>query len=457
MNEKLNLYNKYRQVNLPWLNQIPEHWDVMRNKNVLIEQKRVVSEKYADYKLLSLTKQGIIYRDVENAKGKFPKEFNSYKVVEKDNIILCLFDIDETPRTVGISKNSGMITGAYDIFNTTYANPYYIYYYYLSIDNIKGLKPLYTGLRKVVKMPVFLSSKIPIPPRPEQDQIVKVLDIKISKINKFIKYKKREIELLKELKQAKINMAVTKGLNPNAPMRDSGIEWLGEIPEHWELRRLRTFCDFINRGTTPTYTEEKLTKVVNQATFSKGYWDVKNIRYTTANPENSKGYLLDGDILIASTGGGVLGKTFLFKDDEQYIADSHVTVMRDSKKRLVPEYIYYFLSINYDLINCILAQGSTNQTELQRNLLRGMFFPYPPLNEQEKIATFLIDLENKINAVIKSIEFEINKIEEYKTSLICEVVTGKVDVRHVKVDEIIEVEILDGSDTEVDAEELIEE
>lgn len=455
MEQELKPYPEYKEIGLPWLKNIPSHWSVIRNKNVLVEQKAIVGEKSNDFKLLSLTKQGVIYRDLENAKGKFPKEFNTYKIVEKDNLIFCLFDLDETPRTVGISSHSGMITGAYDVFKINNVNSHYVFYYYLSIDNIKGLKPLYSGLRKVVKMPVLLSTKLPIPPRIEQDQIVKYLDYKISKINKFIKSKKREIELLKELKQAEINSAVTKGLNPNVPMKDSGIGWLGEIPEHWAVKRLKSFCDFVNRGSTPIYTDEPLAKVVNQATFSKGFWDLNNIRYTSANVQDNRGLLSNKDILLASTGGGVLGKCYLFKEEGIYIADSHVTIIRDTKNRFIPEYIYYFLLVNYHLINGILAQGSTNQIELQKEWLRSMFFPYPGLKEQLEIITYLIDFENKVNRLIESIEIEIAKIQEYKTSLISDVVTGKVDVRDVKIEDTFEMETLEEVEDEI--EEMIEE
>ncbi|MCX6309114.1 MAG: restriction endonuclease subunit S, partial [Bacteroidia bacterium] len=116
MEDTLKPYPKYKEIDLPWLNAIPYHWKLLRNKNFLFDEKEVVGGNSHSYKLLSLTKQGVIYRDVESGKGKFPKEFNSYKIVKENSLILCLFDIDETPRTVGLSKHEGMITGAYDVF-----------------------------------------------------------------------------------------------------------------------------------------------------------------------------------------------------------------------------------------------------------------------------------------------------------------------------------------------------
>jgi type I restriction enzyme S subunit len=176
----------------------------------MTEQKAIVGINSDKCTLLSLTLKGIIKRDLENAKGKFPKEFDSYKIVKVGNIVFCLFDIDETPRTVGLSMQNGMVTGAYDVFepNNSKLNGCYLYYYYLSLDNIKALKPLYTGLRKVINISSFNGMKLPIPPRPEQDQIVRYLDWKVSMINKYINAKKKQVELLKERKQAVINEAV---------------------------------------------------------------------------------------------------------------------------------------------------------------------------------------------------------------------------------------------------------
>jgi type I restriction enzyme S subunit len=219
----LKPYNEYRYFGLPWLEEVPSHWAMLRNKNVLIEKKEVVGSSANNYLLLSLTLNGVIARDLINAKGKFPKDFNTYKVVEPGNLIFCLFDIDETPRTVGLSTLKGMITGAYDVFQPVNINGKYLYYYYLSIDSVKGLKPLYTGLRKVINIQTFLGTKLPVPPKEEQDQIVRFLDWKLAKINKLIRAKKKQIALLNEQKQVIINHAVTKGLDPNVPMKIVGL------------------------------------------------------------------------------------------------------------------------------------------------------------------------------------------------------------------------------------------
>lgn len=205
----LNPNVKMKDSGIPWIGEIPEHWEPCRNKDIFEESKKIVGENSSDYVLLSLTKQGVIVRDLSENKGKFPKEFNTYKVVEPGDMIFCMFDVDETPRTVGLSQNHGMITGAYDVFKIKRVLPKFALYYYLSIDDRKALRPLYKGLRKVVPLPTFMSSKIFLPPLSEQQAIVAYIDEKLRKIDQYMCDLQREIDYLKEFKQRLISDAVT--------------------------------------------------------------------------------------------------------------------------------------------------------------------------------------------------------------------------------------------------------
>lgn len=194
---------------ISWIGKIPEHWETNRNKVFLTEKKETVGGNANNFTLLSLTKIGIIPRDIESGKGKFPKDFDTYKIVNKGDIVFCLFDIDETPRTVGLSNLDGMITGAYDVFGISNINPKFFYYLFITIDDKKGLKPLYTGLRKVVKINTFLTSRSPVPPIEEQQQIVDYIESKTSKIEEYIAALKSEIAQMQEYKQRLISDVVT--------------------------------------------------------------------------------------------------------------------------------------------------------------------------------------------------------------------------------------------------------
>lgn len=201
---------KMKATNIPWLPEIPEHWEFTRNKSLL----KLTDEKVGDRKditLLSLTKQGVIIRDLSEGKGKFPKDFDTYLVVRPNNLVFCLFDVDETPRTVGLVRNYGMLTGAYTNFevNETLVLPEYIYNYYLQVDNIKGLRPYYTGLRKVVKTGTFLQIRMPLPPLEEQRAIVSYITDKTTKIDTLTSKLQQEIESIKKYKQRLISDVVT--------------------------------------------------------------------------------------------------------------------------------------------------------------------------------------------------------------------------------------------------------
>lgn len=193
----------------------PEHWELKRNKSFMSLTGYKVGNNANQYTLLSLTTKGVIVRDIESGKGKFPKEFDDYQVVKKDELVFCLFDIDETPRTVGLVNAEGMITGAYTALkvNREYAIPEYIYYYYLCVDNIKALKPYYSGLRKTVRADKFLQLYMPLPPIDEQCAIVSYIEDKCNKINSLITELEGEIEYLKEYKQKLIADCVTGQIN----------------------------------------------------------------------------------------------------------------------------------------------------------------------------------------------------------------------------------------------------
>lgn len=201
---------KFKATNIPWLPEIPEHWSLLRNKSFMRQTDEKVGKR-KDITLLSLTKQGVVVRDLTEGKGKFPKDYETYLIVKPNNLVFCLFDIDETPRTVGLVRHDGMLTGAYSNFEIieTKVLPDFAYYYYLQVDDIKGLRPFYTGLRKVVKANTFAQLRVPVPPLSEQRAIVSYITERTSKIDTLIEKLTKEIECVKEYKQRLISDVVT--------------------------------------------------------------------------------------------------------------------------------------------------------------------------------------------------------------------------------------------------------
>ena len=418
-------YPTYKDSGIEWLGQIPTHWDLLRNKIFITEHDNVVGQDAYKYTLLSLTKQGVIQRDIESGKGKFPKEFDNYKIVESGNIIFCLFDVDETPRTVGLSSIDGMITGAYNVFSIKGINSQFYYYYFLAVDEAKALRPLYSGLRKVVKTERFAGLRIPVPPEEEQRQIVAYLDYKSNKINKRICQIERELQALSELKQAEIATVVTRGLVPNVPMKESGIEWLGKIPAHWEVRKIKN-C--LQERSEKGYPNEPILC----ATQSRGVipQDMYDNRVVVVNKDFDKLKLVKcGDFVISlrSFQGGIEYAYY------QGIISAAYTILTPKDKRNSEYFKHLFKSHDFIQLLQTCVTGIREGQNINYAMLAKHFIPIPPIEEQQKIVLYIKNRLYVIDEYISKLKAEINYLQEYKQRLISDVVTGKVDVRGVEI------------------------
>lgn len=195
---------------LSYLKQVPSNWDIKRNKQLFFEKKGVVGKQASSYTLLSLTLNGVIPRNLDNPKGKFPAEFDTYKKVQPNDMVFCLFDVEETPRTVGLARHVGMITGAYTVvecFDPSLAG--YLSYFYTALDDEKMLRPFYTGLRNVVQRNTFFGLQVPIPPENERQGIVEYIDSVIYGTAQLAEKAQQEVMSLQEFKNALVASAVT--------------------------------------------------------------------------------------------------------------------------------------------------------------------------------------------------------------------------------------------------------
>lgn len=279
------------------------------------------------------------------------------------------------------------------------------------------------GLKRI--SPLFMRTyELDIPPLYEQQRIVDYLDEKLSKIDNRIEVLEKQQNAYARLKKSIIHQAVTRGLNPNVSLKCSGIEWIEMIPEHWEVKRIKDLCSFVSRGSTPDYVDESDFPVMNQAVFSSGCINHEVVRYSSYMKPESK--IEKGDLLIASTGGGILGKLYFFNNEnEKFYADTHVTIVRSPKKTFCVKFLYYLLSIGYIMINSCMAKGSTNQTELQRDKLIAYEIAIPSIEEQTRIIDYLDDKCAKIDAAIENIGKQIDASKRLKRALINEVITGQ--------------------------------
>jgi type I restriction enzyme S subunit len=401
---KTQRYNGYKNSGLEWLGEIPEHWEALANKFIFNLKKNQVGKKSDDYALLSLTLKGIVIRDLANG-GKFPAEFDTYQEVKKGDFVFCLFDVEETPRCVGLSNFDGMITGAYTVMEPKQNfDRSFLYYFYLNLDADKRMKPLYTGLRNTISKDNFFAFKTFVPSLPEQTKIAQFLDDKTTKIEDAITIKEQQINLLKERKQLLIHKAVTQGLNPNVKLKDSGVEWIGDIPEHWEVKRLK-HCLNINNGS-----------------------DYKHIQTDEGYPVIGSGgqfayaseYMYDGEVVFLGR-KGTIDKPLYFKG-KFWAVDT--MFYANTKNGNIVKFLYYLATtLPFSYYSTATALPSMTQSDLNNHPISR-----PPIDEQKKIVEYIVNATNKIETAISLKQQEIEKLKEYKSSLINGVVTGKVRV-----------------------------
>lgn len=427
-------YQKYKEINLPWLKIIPANWDIKRNKQFLHERKKIVGNKSSEYTLLSLTLRGIVVRDLSENKGKIPASFDNYKIVEPGDIAFCLFDIDETPRTVGLSKYKGMLTGAYNIFHIEGINARYLYYYYLALDNIKGLRPLYTGLRKTINVNTFLSQQMPVPPRDEQDQIVRFLDWKVSEINKKISLKRQSLDLLKEL----VNSAF-------ATLISSAFEKV-------RLKRVASLeSDYIEINPDDYY------KKAGMYNRGRGIFLRDPIKGTEMG--DSKFQRIHSDRLMISGQFAWEDAVFVTSPkDEEGVASHRYYLLKSINHDVPVEFLFgYFLSQKgfSDLKQCSHGSAGRNRPLNINELLR---IEVPIVHDHEAVSK-LCNLVQAYMAMRPIVLHEEAILGELRNRIISDVVTGKIDVRNVTVpeyehvDDIVDDDSENNEETETDGEE----
>lgn len=426
-------YSEYKDSGVKWLGEIPSHWEVFRNKDIFHECKKSVGKNSNNYTLLSLSKKGVVIRNMDDG-GKFPAEFDTYKVVEPGDFIFCFFDVDETPRAVGLSSEYGMITGAYTVLRQSIANSQYLYYYYLSIDDAKALKPLYTGLRKTVPLNAFMSMQIFLPPKAEQDAIVRYLDTATSEIDKAIAMQQKMIDLLNERKQIIIQNAVTKGLDENVEMKESGVEFVNEIPHNWSTRRLK-FSAWIRarlgwKGLKASEYVENGYPFLSAFNIENDHMKWNNLNFINKYryDESPEIKLKVGDLLLVKDGAGI-GKCARI-DELPYgesTANGSLAVIT-SYDMLDYRYLYYFMVSKSFKDHTELLINGMGVPHFTQGEMKKIVMPVPPQAEQQQIVTYLDSEMQRFDSAITNCQRQITLLQERKQIIINEVVTGKVRV-----------------------------
>lgn len=438
-------YERYKDSGVEWIGEIPEHWGISKIKylpkyghNNFIDGDWIESP-YITNEGIRLLQTGNIGVGVFKEQGYryISKEtFRNLSCTEvyPNDVLICRLAHPVGRACLAPELENRMITSV-DVCILRPKDDIdkkYLVYYLSSNGYLEEMENQSRGsTRQRISRTQLGEVCVTLPPFLEQQAIANFLDQKNAEIDSLIADKEKLIELLQEQRQGIITQAVTKGLIPNVPMKDSGVEWIGEIPEHWEVKPLKRLTSFISRGITPTYVDVSSVKVINQACI---YWEklnIENIKYQKEDLDISKGRLYKGDLVINSTGTGTLGRAAIFNLEGSCIADTHVTIIRSDKNSLNNRYLFYLLQTPkyQSYIYSALVTGATNQIELSREGLQNTIIICPFIEEQQAIANFLDQKTTEIDLLISDIKTQIFSLKEYRQSLITAAVTGKIDVR----------------------------
>ena len=405
---------------IPWIGEIPEGWEVSRHKNIMFKKKDI-QEHYSGENIISLTMNGVVIRDL-TAGGKIPLSFDGYQKVQPGNLLLCLFDIDVTPRCVGLIKNDGVTSPAYSQFVLLKnANAPYFDYLLRYMDDYKCLLHLSKNLRSSLTETDFGMIPTCLPPLAEQEAIAAFLDRKCGEVDEMVSLQEQVIEELKAYKQSVITEAVTKGLNPTAPMKPSNIDWIGQIPTHWEKQQFRRIF-IIQKRIAGSLDYDVLS-------VTQGGLKVKDLSKNEGQmaQDYSKYQIVGVNDYVMNHMDLITGFVDCSKQIGVTSPDYRVFHAIDESQISLSYYLRIFQTCYKERIFYHLGQGVSGmgRWRLPAEQLKLFYLPLPPLSEQREIADFLDRKCADIDALIALKQQKIEDLKQYKKSLIYEYVTGK--------------------------------
>lgn len=429
-------YSDYKQSSYDWLGRVPQHWDEKFLEQTASE-KCVKNSRNTVKQVLSLS-YGEIKKKNNLNKGLIAQDLSTYQIVEAGDIIMRLTDLQNDHKSLrtGIVKNEGIITAAY-LCLCPKINPEYLHYTLHAYDVKKVFYGMGGGVRQSIGFKDIRHMYVPVPPRTEQDQIVRFLDWKVSEINRLIGIKKNQINGYREYEKKVINDKVLYGLQ-EAPLRESGNHWVGKIPTNWKIIKLGKFCSFQNgisesgnffTSGTPFVGYSDVYKHLELPKYVKGV--------AKANEQQQEIFSVrKGDIFFTRTSESIeeIGMAAVCKHTIKDAVFSGFLIRCRPRMPLINEdYMKYYLQIPAVRNHFSSMMNIVIRASLGQNLLKQMPVVVPPLKEQKEIAEFLDAMHERFLRLITTNEEEISMLEELRSTLISDVVTGKIDVRNIPV------------------------
>ena len=420
-----------KESGIEWVGLIPDTWSVIPNKYVMHKEKNLCG-KWTGEDVMSLTMNGVIVRDLQNPTGKMPATFDGYQYIEDGDLLMCLFDMDVTPRCVGKVTHDGVTSPAYSNFKVhDIASRDYFYYYYLMVDNTKELLHLAKNLRHSFTEEQLGQLKVPMPPLFEQQAIADYLDETCSKIDEIIAEAKASIDEYKLLKESVITNITTHGFR-DVSLIDSGSLDIGMIPNTWSIcKTLYGLTMPITDGphVTPELLDDGIAFVSAEAvSCGHGSIDFNHMRgYISEEFYNEccKKYIPQRNDIYMIKSGATTGTVSIVDTDRKFTIWSPLAVFRVNRDRLIPKYLFYFLQSKPYQQQVQLGWTFGTQQNIGMRTLEQLKICMPPLVEQVEIVEYLDDKLPQIEFLIAEKESLINDLEAYKKSLIYELVTEK--------------------------------
>ncbi len=430
-------YPEYKDSGVAWLAAVPKHWEVHQTKRHFIRKKEV-NAGMACANRLALTMNGVVPRSLDDLDGLQSSDYEGYQIFEHGDLAFKLIDLQNVKTSrVGLVPERGIMSPAYirlqplKSTDTQFAYWYFMALYWTQVFNALG-----GGVRQTLGPEELLTVPYPLPPLYEQTAIATFLDRETGKIDALIAEQEKLLTLLAEKRQATISHAVTKGLNPDVPMKDSGVEWLGEVPAHWEIKRLKHIGEAIIGLTydpSEVVNEGEGTLVLRSSNVQQGRLSFDDNVYVNKAIPKKLTTIVD-DILICSRNGSraLIGKNALITEEGAGLSfGAFMTVFRSP----INMYLYWvFNSQIFSFQSSSFLTATINQ--LTTGTLYSFAIPLPPMLEQMAIAEFLAKEIGKINALTTKAERTIELLKERRSALISAAVTGKIDVRNAVTEEV---------------------
>jgi type I restriction enzyme, S subunit len=438
----------YLDSGIDWIGTLPSHWNQRKIKYIFF-QRTERNDPVQSENILSLTiKQGVIPLSEKQSGGNKPKDdMSKYNLTYPGDIVLNSMNV--IVGSVGLSKYFGVVSPVYYVLKQMNPNDNIEYFNNLFRTQIfqKSLVGLGNGIlikktessgklntiRMRIPMDKLNQVVIPYPPTSEQKRIVSYLHERTQKIDQLIDLTEQRIELFKEQRTSLINHCVTKGLNPNVEMKDSGVEWVGEIPSNWKSISLRYYVTKVGSGSTPrgggeTYQDEGVKFLRSQNIHFEGLHLDEIVHITEDTHSNMKNSQVRyGDVLLNITGGSI-GRCCVVEVEDDFNVNQHVSILR-TKQSLVNKYLNFILKSTIGQEQVLYNQTGGNREGLTSENIKNFKFGLPSRDEQVEIVNHLDIIEREYRKLIESETKRIILLTEYRQSLISEVVTGKIDVR----------------------------